>query len=262
MQRREPSRASSPAANNQSGCSHDTTAGPLTSQGHGREISPEIVGTRPLRGLESETEHKSSDAEQDGVMGSVPVRWTLLDTVDRCRDDARDPRRRAPRVRRGTLHLFFSCLTAVAFLVSPASAPAAPAAKSTLVPEPGTGHGVLGGPPPSEELGSLEYGPGLGAPCPAGPEQVETRSYNYSAGAVVSLPVDLCIGRFPTPTIRVAIQPPRGGAIVLGTSRRASGSRCWCCRARRARATGWSAVGVTSPPAVCPAAAQAPTGCA
>ncbi|HXY93955.1 MAG TPA: hypothetical protein VEP49_15855 [Acidimicrobiia bacterium] len=107
-------------------------------------------------------------------------------------------------------------MTAVAFLVSPVSAPAAPAAKSTLVPEPGTGHGVLGGPPPSEELGSLEYGPGLGAPCPAGPEQVETRSYNYSAGAVVSLPVDLCIGRFPTPTIRVAIQPPRGGAIVLG----------------------------------------------
>ncbi|HXY94618.1 MAG TPA: hypothetical protein VEP49_19305 [Acidimicrobiia bacterium] len=119
-------------------------------------------------------------------------------------------------MRGGTVRLVLGCSLAVgAVLVSPVTASSAPAAKSTLVPAPGTGHGVLGGAPPSEELGSLEYGPGLGAACPARPQQVEVTPLTYGAGGVVSLPVSLCIGRFPAPTMQVTITPPRGGAIVL-----------------------------------------------
>ncbi len=58
--------------------------------------------------------------------------------------------------------------TLLSVLLVPSAGGAAPAA---LLPVAGTGHCVLGGPPPAEG-GSLSYGPGLGAACHEDPNEI------------------------------------------------------------------------------------------
>jgi hypothetical protein len=106
--------------------------------------------------------------------------------------------------------------TVLSVLLAPSAGGAAPAA---LLPVAGTGHGVLGGPPPSNG-GSLSYGPGLGAGCHEDPNQVSATPMKYQYGQsggvpAFGLPVFLCIGSFPSPTISLTLTPPRGVVVRL-----------------------------------------------
>lgn len=107
--------------------------------------------------------------------------------------------------------------TLLSVLLVPDAGGAAPAA---LLPVAGTGHGVLGGPPPADG-GSLSYGPGLGAACHAPERQVTATPMTYRYGsasrgiAAFGLPVILCIGEFPSPTIAVTVTPPEGDVMRL-----------------------------------------------
>lgn len=108
---------------------------------------------------------------------------------------------------------------AVAIACATVSATTLPAS-AVLRPAPGTGHGALGGPPPGEQFGSLEYGAGLGAGCPVEPGQIEPSPYTYNESetrdhGVVGLPVSVCIGQFPTAAIHVTVTPPGGTPIAL-----------------------------------------------
>ncbi|HXY93216.1 MAG TPA: hypothetical protein VEP49_12115 [Acidimicrobiia bacterium] len=94
------------------------------------------------------------------------------------------------------------------------------AASRPLVPRPGTGHGVLGGPAPAEEAGSLSYSPGLGFKfCHQDPGKVSASGSAYGTPGIgrptVGLPVDLCIGPFPTAAIKVSVAPPHGPVIAV-----------------------------------------------
>jgi hypothetical protein len=119
-------------------------------------------------------------------------------------------------VRRRTL-IVGVVATLLSVLLFPSVGGAAPAA---LLPVAGTGHGVLGGPPPAEG-GSLSYGPGLGAACQEEANQVSASPMTYAYGqagrgvAAFGLPVNICLGHFPSPTISLTITPPRGSVIRL-----------------------------------------------
>lgn len=109
----------------------------------------------------------------------------------------------------------------VAFVVAPVVAlagadPGEAARAATLVPTPGTGHGVLTGAPSSGASKSFAYAPGIGNGCSLPPEDVSAYGAGYSGAEIeVGLFVHLCVGEFPGGTVDVSITPPRGRAIVI-----------------------------------------------
>jgi hypothetical protein len=109
-------------------------------------------------------------------------------------------------------------LVVVASLGSARVAIAAAGGPSALTPAPGTGHGVLGSTRP-DEFGSLEYSPGLGAACPGEPREVLVSAFRYGSvfrgPGVVGLPVNLCIGEFPSSAMQVRITGPGGLRVTL-----------------------------------------------
>lgn len=109
---------------------------------------------------------------------------------------------------------------AVTLMFVPATATAA-----ALIPKPGTGHGVIGDTTPAEEGASLEFSPGVGGaamvPCLASP-LLEARRTGEQVGGL--LPIIVCIGQFPTPSVQVTITPPRGPIIKFEERSGASGS--------------------------------------
>jgi len=87
---------------------------------------------------------------------------------------------------------------------------------ATLVPRPGTGHGVLTGARPSDTSKSFAYAPGIGNGCSLAPEEVSAYGAGYSGADIeVGLYVHLCVGEFPGGTVDVSITPPRGRTIVV-----------------------------------------------
>ena len=90
---------------------------------------------------------------------------------------------------------------------------------ATLVPRPGTGHGVLTGAAPSGGSKLFPYTPGIGNGCTLPPEEVDAYGAGYPGHGgpdiEVGLPVHVCIGEFPGGSVDVSITPPRGPTVVV-----------------------------------------------